>query len=105
MQCISIHFPVSIYVAYDFFQGYDRKKGYCATQVPLASTANDFWQFIYDEKCPVIVCLQTDAKFSKVYSMNAYCFFLYLFCLKIFSSNLMDLNVTAFDDVKLLKLI
>ncbi len=44
----------------NIFQGYQTKDAYIVTQCPLVDTINDIWKMVYQFRCPIIVCLETD---------------------------------------------
>ncbi|XP_076463157.1 receptor-type tyrosine-protein phosphatase T-like isoform X2 [Babylonia areolata] len=45
------------YINAVFLNGYKRKDGLVATQMPLPNTVTDFWRLIYDHNCHTIVML------------------------------------------------
>jgi protein tyrosine phosphatase len=49
----------NIYINAVYVSSWDNDKEYIATQLPLTDTTNDFWRLIRDERCIVIVMLNS----------------------------------------------
>ncbi|XP_077970522.1 uncharacterized protein LOC144425091 [Styela clava] len=50
---------------FDQFQGHTKRRKYIATQGPLATTVDDFWQMIIEHKCYLIVMLTKEREAGK----------------------------------------
>ncbi|CAK9827233.1 Receptor-type tyrosine-protein phosphatase kappa [Anthophora retusa] len=58
--------PYSDYINANYIKGYQKEKGYIATQGPKANTVIDFWRMIWQEECYVICMLANLVEGGKV---------------------------------------
>jgi len=49
--------PPSDYINASFMDGYRERAAYIATQGPLPSTAEHFWQMLWEQNCAIVVML------------------------------------------------